>query len=74
MPQYGRLLLVERILPDIPAANLAVFLSDLNMLVSPGGRERTEAGYQQLFEAARFKLSSVVSVWLDMNVIEGESR
>lgn len=34
--------------------------SDLNMLVGPGGRERTLGDYRQLLEAAGFKLVSAV--------------
>ncbi len=74
MARHGRLLLVERVLPNAPTSNLGTFLSDLNMLVSPGGRERTKAEYQRLFEAARFELSQTVPVGLDMTLIEAEPR
>ena len=49
----GSLLLVERLLGppnECPEAKL----SDLNMLVAPGGRERTIDEYAALFEAGRF--------------------
>jgi O-methyltransferase/methyltransferase family protein len=45
-------LVVERDL----AANPRAALSDLNMLVSPGGRERTLAEYAALLEAGGFRL------------------
>lgn len=54
------LLLVERVLE--PANQGAPGkLSDLNMLVNPGGRERTEAEFARLFEAAGFRLERVVA-------------
>jgi hypothetical protein len=34
-------------------------LSDLNMLVMPGGRERTRDQYAELFAAAGFRLADV---------------
>jgi hypothetical protein len=47
MPEDARVLLIERELSD-PAA----VWTDLTMLVMVGGRERTEAEYASLFEAA----------------------
>jgi hypothetical protein len=40
----------------------AVLVGDLNMLVSAGGRERTEAEFSSLFEAANFRLNRIVPV------------
>lgn len=51
----ARIVLVERVLPaqatDSPAARSA-FILDLHMMVLFGSRERTEAEYRQLLEAA----------------------
>ncbi|MEU0489135.1 methyltransferase [Nocardiopsis sp. NPDC006139] len=57
----GRLLLVEPMLPDGPgAAGPPVpFLSDLNMLVNTGGRERTRADFEALCARTGFALESV---------------
>jgi SAM-dependent methyltransferase len=51
LPENGRLLLVERVMPEKPEANAehrSHALSDLNMLRGPGGGERTEHEYRQL--------------------------
>jgi len=54
MPGRGVLLLVERLLPAVApsAADETVTFLDLDMMVMNGGRERTEAGYRALLEAA----------------------
>jgi hypothetical protein len=47
-------------------------LIDLNMLVmTSGGRERTEAEYRALFEKAGFKLTRIVPTQDDVSIIEG---
>jgi hypothetical protein len=51
----GRIIIVERFLPEQPEAtarDLSVTLSDLNMLRGPGGRERTEQAYRALLADA----------------------
>jgi hypothetical protein len=48
MTKHSRVLIIERLIPDNPAEALPVLLSDINMLVlSPGGRERTNTEYPQ---------------------------
>jgi hypothetical protein len=67
-----RLLLVERLMPDVPTANVAdriTALSDINMLRGPGGCERTEGQFRALLARAGFRMSRVVAAGL-MNVIE----
>jgi O-methyltransferase domain/Dimerisation domain len=50
----GTLLVVERIL-DAPNEGVDTKFSDLNMLVGPGGRERTLDEFRALFERAGFE-------------------
>jgi hypothetical protein len=50
MPQDGRLFVIERLVG--PPTTEAAALSDLNMLVGPGGRERTREEFAALFEEA----------------------
>jgi SAM-dependent methyltransferase len=74
MPPGGKLLLVEialatRIVPS--AANLIATGSDVNMLVAAGGRERTEAEFRALLEAAGFKLTRIIPTESLVSVIEG---
>jgi hypothetical protein len=57
MPDDGRLLIVETVLPDVvDPANPALYLSDLNMLVNVGGQERTRAEFDALCTQAGFTL------------------
>ena len=62
MPAHGVLFLVEPILRDEPEAladQRILLMSDLNMLVCTGGRERTEAEFGALLDAAGLRLTSV---------------
>jgi hypothetical protein len=42
------------------------------MLTIPGGKERTEDEYRQLFEAGGFHLSRIVPTKAEVSVIEGK--
>jgi hypothetical protein len=57
----SRLLLIERVLPERidPADPLAPgrFIHDINMMLNPGGRERTEAGFRDLLARAGLRLT-----------------
>lgn len=55
----GRVIVVERVLASANEG-LDGKLSDLNMLVSAGGRERTPNEFERLFNASQFSLVSVV--------------
>jgi hypothetical protein len=66
----GRLLVVESV---IPPGNDPFFgkLLDITMLVIPGGQERTEDEYRDLFGKAGFRLSRIVPTATEVSVIEG---
>jgi hypothetical protein len=69
----GRLLLFENVLspgnqPD-PGK-----LIDLEMLMMPGGKERTEAEFAALFDRAGFELTRVVPTRSPVAIIEGRAR
>jgi hypothetical protein len=51
----ARLLVLEQILPEDPEPNVAK-LTDLNMLVLLGGRERTRAEFESLLAAGGWRL------------------
>src|SRR5215218_290343 len=59
IPDHGRILLVERVV-DGPNEGRAAKWSDLNMLVSPGGRERTAVEYDDLLARAGFRPTRIV--------------
>jgi O-methyltransferase len=49
-------------------------LSDLNMLVGPGGQERTEAQYRALYTTAGFALTQIIPTPSRMSIIVGVPR
>jgi hypothetical protein len=70
-----RLLVIERIRPERLTGtprDQAIARSDLNMLVSLGGRERTEQEYRALLDAAGLRLAHIVELPLEFSVIEVE--
>jgi hypothetical protein len=69
----GAVLVVEREL-GAPNANPDAKLSDLNMMVGPGGRERTRDELAALFEDAGFALQRVVPTAVGVDVFEGSAR
>lgn len=76
LPSNGKLLLVERLMPETPAAtdeDKAHAMSDLNMLRGPGGLERTEEQYRELLEQSGFALAAVHPAGR-FNVIEARPR
>jgi O-methyltransferase domain/Dimerisation domain len=66
----GTLLVVERIV-DPPNEGPETKLGDLNMLVGPGGQERTLDEFRSLFEAAGYELACETPTGSGMHVIEG---
>jgi hypothetical protein len=71
MPEHGKLLIVEQV---IPPGNQPFFgkLLDLHMLIlCPGGCERTEQEYRILMEKAGFQLIRIVPTQSPVSVIEG---
>ena len=56
----GDMLLVVEYVLEPPNAGLHAKMSDLNMLLGPGGRERTAAEYEAILRQAGFALESVV--------------
>jgi len=62
LPGGGRLLLVERLMPEqveVTVQDRFVTLSDVNMLRGPGGCERTEREYRELLQAGGFAMASI---------------
>jgi SAM-dependent methyltransferase len=76
MAPGGRVLIVQLLMPEQgDAARESLFeaaVSDLNMLVLTGGRERTEGEYRTLLGRAGFRLARVVPTQALVSLIEGE--
>ena len=73
MDERARLLLVERIVPPrlaVSAAHRAIARGDLNMLVSWGSRERTEAEYRALLGGAGLEVRTIVAAGPTFGVID----
>ena len=65
----GRVVLVERVLPESDCGSEAS-LADLNMLVLLPGRERTQREYADLISRAGLRLDRVTGATSSINVIE----
>src|SRR3984893_8261676 len=76
MPAHAKLLIIERLLPERIAPDDAVarenLLSDINMMVSGGGRERTEAEYRALLVKAGLRLTRIIRTPGPSAIIEAE--
>ncbi len=70
LPPGGKLLLVESVIPSGNTRFRAKFL-DLAMMLIPGGRERTEQEYRDLYEQSGFRLADIVPTDLEISVLEG---
>jgi len=60
LPENGRVLLVEAVLPTGVQPSLNVKLMDLDMLLLCDGRQRTEAEFAALFQRVGLRLTRVV--------------
>ncbi|GGX26848.1 methyltransferase [Streptomyces noursei] len=81
MPDSGRLLIVERVIPtthgpgsaDGPSPSdgpgLLAVLWDLHLLMAAGGRERTLDGYRTLLDGAGLRLESVTPLALETSLL-----
>ncbi len=73
----GRLLIVDRVLPERAEASLAMrtaMMADLLMLVHLTGRERTAHEFRALLAAGGFGLERVVPTGTQLSVIEAAPR
>lgn len=73
MPKGGKVLVVESV---IPAGNepFGGKLLDLVMLLIPGGKERTESEYRELFGKADLELARIVPTATEISVLEAVKR
>jgi O-methyltransferase domain len=66
----GTVLVIERLL-GAPNEDPVAKLSDINMLVGAGGRERTLEEFATLFEAAGYRLAGSTSTASGTHLLEG---
>ena len=63
--------MIERLIAP-PNEGSEAKLTDLLMLVGPGGRERTLDEYRSMFEAAGYSLVGATATAGELHVLEGE--
>ncbi|HEX2509844.1 MAG TPA: methyltransferase, partial [Microvirga sp.] len=74
MGAEARLLIIEGVYPpriDQSDESRGAAANDVNMLVCTGGRQRSEAEFRGLYEAAGFRLMRIVPTQAPVKVIEG---
>ncbi len=69
MNQKSKLLIIEMIVPPGNQPSIAKLL-DLEMLVTTGGRERTEEEFRSLLEESGFKLAQITNTKEGVCVLE----
>jgi hypothetical protein len=73
MPEGGRLLLIEFVLPDrldASASHRAIAHDDLAMMLGPGGKERNECEFRELLRCSRFTLVGITPIGLGYSILE----
>jgi hypothetical protein len=69
MPPHGKVLLIETVVPEGAAPHYSKLL-DLEMLVSPGGVERTAEEYRELLRGAGLRLTRIIPTRSPYSIIE----
>lgn len=70
IPDDGKLLLVECVVPEGNKRSISKDF-DMVMMIAPGGIERTEKEYKELYHQSGFKLTSITPTSTMVSVIEG---
>ena len=76
MPPRGTLLLIEGVYPPHVRHSLtarAAAANDVNMMVNTGGRQRSEAEFRALYDAAGFELTRIIPTPA-VSIVEGLRR
>lgn len=70
LPENGRVLVLDSVIPPGNEPFVGKHM-DLSMMLIPGGQERTEEEFRQLFAAAGLTLERIVPTATEVSVIEG---
>jgi hypothetical protein len=73
LPKDGRVILIEAVIPSGNEPGLGKIL-DLEMLVMPGGKERTEQEFRALFDRAGFELTRIVPTPSPLSIVEATPK
>ena len=74
MDPRSKLLVVEVVYPsriDNSAEGRGAASNDVNMLVNTGGRQRSRAEFEALYDAAGFRLTTIVPTVARVSIVEG---
>jgi hypothetical protein len=71
MPDDGRVLIVDSVIPPGNDPHPGKML-DLEMLVAPGGLERTEAEFRTLLKNSGFEMTRIVATASPVSVVEAK--
>jgi hypothetical protein len=66
----GRVLVIDYVIPENNEAHIGKLL-DIEMLLLPGGLERTRTEFERLFTAAGLKLTNIIPTAAPICVVEG---
>jgi hypothetical protein len=69
MPDDGKILIIDTVIPEGNEPHFGKIL-DLEMLVSPGGVERTEREFRELLAASGLRLSRIVPTKSFVSIVE----
>ena len=69
MTAEGRVLVVDHVIPPGNGASWAKLL-DINMMVGPGGQERTREEFRALFARAGLRLARVIPTACPLSILE----
>jgi O-methyltransferase len=72
IPDAGKLLVFENVMPEGPEAYRARAL-DILMLALTGGRERTRSEYERLLDGADFQVTKVIQTASLMSIVEANA-
>ena len=70
MPDHAKLLVCERMIPPDDGPSLAKTMDLVMLVLTDGGRERTEQEFQELFARAGLRLARVVPTRVDNCILE----
>jgi hypothetical protein len=71
MPPQAKVLVIERAITDNQDKSLPTLISDINMMVQTGGKERTDNEHAELFARVGLRLTGVLPVMAPYAIFEG---
>ncbi|MBW4622927.1 MAG: methyltransferase [Cyanosarcina radialis HA8281-LM2] len=71
LPANGKVLVVDNVIGSPNDPSIAKFLDLEMLLMTTGGRERTETEFRDLFAAAGFQLTRIVPTQCPLSIVEG---